>query len=270
MAYILKLDSREHALIACFQNNQAANVTPCCLFTLEVEQLDVGDVMVIHNNCCKLLIERKTPSDLNSSLVDGRWIDQRKRMCQTVEVSHPITRRMILIEGSRTDLSTGADGAIASWLMRGSGSVIYTNDTIDTMHTIIRLIKKIHEADSDSAGVWDSAPIPLRGGVHKRKADNMTEGSHLLVSQLMQIPSVSRRVAEAIVGENRCMYEFLSHPTACQTYTIAGLFPLGSKRRIGDAVANRVVNALRGHTRVQSEDVLKEEILEVADNTLQK
>ena len=69
---LVEIDYREHGLIACIGTPEGLSV--------EVKPLDVGDI-VIQRDCGEtVIIERKTLADLRSSLVDGRWSEQKSRL----------------------------------------------------------------------------------------------------------------------------------------------------------------------------------------------
>jgi ERCC4-type nuclease len=64
----IEIDCREAKLIAALQ------VYP---ITIVSKALDVGDICIKHNNSIAVVIERKTTNDLASSIVDGRYKDQK-------------------------------------------------------------------------------------------------------------------------------------------------------------------------------------------------
>ena len=51
---------------------------------ISVEQLDIGDI-IITNNYCNILIERKTICDVLASIKDGRWKNQKQRILDNYE-----------------------------------------------------------------------------------------------------------------------------------------------------------------------------------------
>ncbi len=63
------IDNREHHLINLLEDNE---------ITIEKKNLDLGDIIIIKENY-KILIERKTISDLCSSIKDGRYKEQKIR-----------------------------------------------------------------------------------------------------------------------------------------------------------------------------------------------
>ena len=80
MSYCFTIDNREHKLIALFQKMQ---------FPIEVKTLDIGDIIIKASEACKksyqdkdqryesiFIFERKSISDMISSIKDGRYKEQ--------------------------------------------------------------------------------------------------------------------------------------------------------------------------------------------------
>jgi ERCC4-type nuclease len=90
------LDYREKKLIeTCFsliQTNENFNK-----IVLKNENLHIGDIVIKHNNEVKIIIERKTISDLVSSIKDKRYEEQSFRLDSLEHHNHNI---IYLIEGS--------------------------------------------------------------------------------------------------------------------------------------------------------------------------
>ena len=88
----ISLDVREHALIELFRKSTDST------HTIEVEQMTLGDIAIFSNdNECLLLIERKTPQDLMSSIKDGRYNEQSFRLQNHTLPNHHI---VYLLEGN--------------------------------------------------------------------------------------------------------------------------------------------------------------------------
>jgi ERCC4-type nuclease len=62
------LDCREQKLIEIFPDT-------------ETKQLDIGDILYVdsENSDIKCIVERKTLNDLSSSIIDGRYKEQKSR-----------------------------------------------------------------------------------------------------------------------------------------------------------------------------------------------
>ena len=92
---IIKIDSREVALL----NQITAQISTIPSFKsiqIKTENLPIGDVIICDETEDKIIIERKTVSDLMSSIKDGRYEEQSYRLNGINHHNHNI---VYLIEG---------------------------------------------------------------------------------------------------------------------------------------------------------------------------
>ena len=80
----LIIDNRERDLIKWFEDhNDKYNENK---IQFSKENLDLGDIIFKKNGKMVILIERKTFSDLSSSIKDGRYKEQKNRILNSVKV----------------------------------------------------------------------------------------------------------------------------------------------------------------------------------------
>ena len=92
---IIKIDTREHDLLQ--QVTQlVANIPIFKNIVIKSETLPIGDIIISDDKEDKLIIERKTVSDLLSSIKDGRYEEQSYRLNG---LNHPNHNIYYLIEG---------------------------------------------------------------------------------------------------------------------------------------------------------------------------
>jgi len=92
---IIKIDTREHDLLQ--QVTQlVANIPIFKNIVIKSETLPIGDIIISDDKEDKLIIERKTVSDLLSSIKDGRYEEQSYRLNGLNHHNHNI---VYLIEG---------------------------------------------------------------------------------------------------------------------------------------------------------------------------
>ena len=70
----LIIDNRENSLIQLFEENN---------ITIKKQNLDIGDIIIEYNDEPIIIIERKTLTDLNTSIIDGRYKEQKVRFINT-------------------------------------------------------------------------------------------------------------------------------------------------------------------------------------------
>ena len=92
---IIKIDNREHELIKLCKHY--IEIIPNFKdIEIIVEALPIGDIIICNNNEEKVIIERKSLSDLASSIKDGRYEEQSYRLNGLPNHNHNI---IYLIEG---------------------------------------------------------------------------------------------------------------------------------------------------------------------------
>lgn len=113
---------------------------------VRIEALDFGDVM---ND--KVIIERKTMSDLWSSISDGRLTKQSKFMVKLAEsegkipyfIIHGYLEREPHLDFNR--VMNAVYGAIASLSYRSGAQVIYTEDGDMAVYIMVKVLKGVNE-----------------------------------------------------------------------------------------------------------------------------
>jgi ERCC4-type nuclease len=86
---LLEIDTRELRIIERLKVSKPE-------IKFSVVPLDVGDFRFSHDDNVIVVIERKTINDLSQSIKDGRYSDQKHRMCDVYNKS----QLMYIIEGN--------------------------------------------------------------------------------------------------------------------------------------------------------------------------
>jgi ERCC4-type nuclease len=92
---IVKIDIRETDLLQQI-NQQITNIPVFKSIIVKTEVLPIGDIIICDDNEEKLIIERKSVSDLLSSIKDGRYEEQSYRLNGLNHHNHNI---IYLVEG---------------------------------------------------------------------------------------------------------------------------------------------------------------------------
>ena len=113
---------------------------------VSIKNLEIGDIAIKINDKSTILIERKTISDLASSIQDGRLREQKFRISKS---DYPHNNIIYLIEGDldqkiygRIDKKT-LQGSIINTMIRDDYKIYRTKDTNETVYFLSRLINKI-------------------------------------------------------------------------------------------------------------------------------
>jgi ERCC4-type nuclease len=228
-------------------DNREKNIIP--LFSdikFETQNLDLGDFQIINSDGkIVIIIERKTQSDLISSIKDGRHREQKLRL-----VNSNVSNIAYLIEGKndlkyfRSNDKASEIGSILNTMFRDKLFVIRTLDKEETVLYIKTLLKKFTKNDFKFENKDYSSVIKLK------KKDNLTP-ENCFIAQLSQIPGVSNTIAKCIVEKYPNMSELCknynnSEPEIC----IKLLEPLtfsqnsGKNRKVGKVLSERIYKYL--------------------------
>lgn len=191
----LRVDYRERKIAQRFQDEGE----------VEFVNLAVGDFMVMHGEIPVLILERKTLSDLASSMSDGRLNEQT---CRLLAAAQGDARHVgFVIEGkidwrdSNSDAFYGGItvGAVKTVLinMHISGFAVYMTSGPDETVALLRLIRSIVESRPDKFLSF-TAPSSYVQNVKIKKSDNL-DPRNLALIQLATIPQVSIRIAEVVL-----------------------------------------------------------------------
>ena len=201
----LRVDNRESKLLALIDNtfDNGSIDKPI----IQCEPLPLGDVILSNaDDSDYIIFERKTLSDLASSILDGRYQEQSQRLLGCGLASHNI---VYIIEGSfSTYRARGIKpdalwAAIVALSFKKGFSVMRTNSTLETAEYIYHVFRKsIEFAKSNSNGITNVEDIADKhvASLSKVKRDNITvqNGQQLM---LACIPGVSTKAANAILEE---------------------------------------------------------------------
>jgi ERCC4-type nuclease len=222
---MIVLDNREHKLIKLFQ------VTG---HIFEVKPLDIGDVLIIEGDH-EICIERKTLSDLESSVKDGRYSEQKMRLQGTCQ------NCMYIIEGYNgfASMTSICKGAIINSTLRDKVSMLFSDSIDDTFHLIMEIATRVEKnPDKYFAKGNNAAEYASLSGISKKKSDNITKVA-LYQKQLSLIPGISVVKAKTIIdGSNTSsLYQLLDKIKHDE-------FKLGSIKNIGPKLEQNVINFL--------------------------
>ena len=198
----LKIDSREGKVLELFKGTTK---------NIKQEQLLIGDFTIHKNNELVVLIERKTLSDLVSSLIDGRYNEQSLRLNNHELNNHNI---IYLIEGNisnfnskikRFDKDTIYSIMTTLSLYKGF-SVINTFSLQESFNFINKLYEKI-EKSSDKMfclSTTISTNEDYCSVIKQEKSANITP-ENIDEIMLMQIPNVSSNVSKIIMDKYKTL-----------------------------------------------------------------
>ena len=172
------------------------------------ENLLIGDIHITYKNLVHIF-ERKTLQDLQASILDGRYKEQKARLLSNVSqkyITYIIEGDNILSSNIYSNNKSMIQGAYLHTLFRDNIRILYTKNIEETTTLILLLSTKIidrpekflYEEYTSDKCYTDF--IKLK----KKKIDNIDTKS-CFIMQLSQIPMISNVIAKNIYSKYICM-----------------------------------------------------------------
>ena len=183
-------------------------------FSFETKALDVGDMQILDvlSNEILFLFERKTLSDLSSSITDGRYKEQKQRLLHAISSR---TKKIYVIEGD--DMSdfhldkSVFEGVMINTVIRDGIMIYRTKDLEETMNMMKHIQKNVEdhyeEIMEGFLGIPNEKEVEYQ--VFKTvKKENMTE-KVVFRAMLCMIPQVSNTIADVLVEKYENMEQMI-------------------------------------------------------------
>lgn len=216
--FTLKIDCREPPEIK-QHFKDAANVT--------FENLIVGDFLFENGNGePKLIVERKSIADLQSSIKDGRFREQRTRLLETG------VKIIYIIEGKLVN-DKCVQGALENLALYHNICVLPTASLQQTITTIESLFKKIGQ---------EYNPVESKTCKPRSKKDVNKSSLHLM---LETVSGISSTIAKAVAKEYTSVFDFCTRVGGDDDDGGRALsnLKLNEKRKLGVKTADKIISA---------------------------
>ena len=216
------------------------------LTNISVRNLPVGDIWIGLSGedvfTGGVVAERKTAADLEASILDGRYREQRTRLLTYCQQRG--ARPLYIIEGSLDRIQGKfTESTLRKFLnrlqLRYSVSVIQT-DCLDSTATLCQTLLDQIVADPKVFVAEDGAQKDYAHCVTVKKSTNKDDPRTFASLILQQCPGVSATVADAVLrGGNDTLRGVIALSEA-----EIGALPITEKRKVGNAVAKRLWSLL--------------------------
>lgn len=212
------------------------------------KQLDLGDI-IIDNDSHKIIIERKTITDFNASLKDGRYRNQKLRLLEWKSMDENVRKDVIyILEEKYGDNKDRAYwGAIVNANLRDGIFVIQSDGLVRTAEIARDIKKKVEEKKFTS----------LEGSRENIHLEGLGKGDYnsppnCYLGQLTIIPGVSKNTAKILANLFPSMKKFidniesnLSNENIIPKKRIQFLSEIDiNGRRLGDKLAEKICEYL--------------------------
>ena len=237
----IQIDYREKSLISLIS------------VPIEVINLEMGDVQIIKDDKPLIIIERKSVSDLNSSIRDGRYQEQKHRLINNVD-----RRRIVyIIEGHIPDSQhkfidrDKVYSGILHTIFRDGLIVYRTENIVETAEFINELANRVIKKTEDWVGFLDgngaNSAVEMDKKVYDKvsakKSDNNTP-TVAFINMLAQIPGCSTKIGEKLVETYKTMPELIKVLDNGGVNSLKDL-PL-ENRKLGPVLSSRIYNYFFG------------------------
>jgi ERCC4-type nuclease len=230
------LDTRESELIKIFNETEG----------LKIKSLDVGDIWIGIDTEGKiqedgLIIERKSIADLEASILDGRYREQRGRILSFCQENK--TRPLYILEGALSS-NTGRleKTAIIKFINRlvlhYQIAVLRTSSVQETSEVIKGLIQQWNEEDPQKSIKKKTDSVKVTDGLHVQKKVNASDHRQFAISCLAQCPGVSVKIAETLIDNFKTLKGVIEAPVKDIENLKVGT------RKIGPVVSKRLSEIL--------------------------
>jgi len=219
MSYFIKIDNRERALIDYLQKEG---------YGFDEEALDIGDIQFVEkkSRIPLIIIERKTYPDLEASIKDGRYKEQKERMLKAYPYK---VRKILLLEGEPTARNFRLprkvlDGVMVNSMIRDHIQVFRCRnfeEICNFLNTIILNIPKyldemilsitdVEENNKNTIATFSNELEAYTHSVKVGKKDNLSP-KICFRNMLCQISGVSNQIADAIVERYGSLFQFVNY-----------------------------------------------------------
>jgi ERCC4-type nuclease len=193
------------------------------------------------------VIERKTTDDLEASILDGRYREQRTRL--TTYCQQQGARPLYVIEGLMDRLwgkltQETLQKYLNRLMLRYGVSVIHTESTEGTAALCKTLASQI-SAEPEVFVAADPAALAYSSTVSITKKANREDPRNFASAALQGCPGISAAAAEAILTAVGGTFNGIWSATEAELAAVQ----IG-KRRLGPTVARRLLGLLHGGTDI--------------------
>jgi len=209
------------------------------------ENLDLGDIIIKINDKICVLIERKTISDLDKSIKDGRYKEQKNRIIHSLNLK---IRKIYLIEGTNMNNfklpKSTFTSVIYNTMIRDNIHIIKSNNIEETIKIIDNIYKRCNKfGEKIYKNIYENNE-EYKTLCHIKKKNNITKEICYL-NQYQQIPGISKNIAEIIYNKYGSLKELYNKYNTEELINdfkleLSNLKHEKSKRRIGMKTSNKI------------------------------
>ena len=232
----INIDYRESKIIKYFQTiiqskEMSANYS--------VNNLPVGDFIFKKGDEILYIIERKSIEDLSSSIIDGRFREQKQRLLESVNCPEKI---IYIIEGQcKTKQSipiSTLNSAILNLMFKHKYNVIQTSNNKETYDMLCLLYNKLV---NNELVFTEDKNVTINKLIKKSDVIN----DNVLIHMLSIIPGVSVNIAKRIGEHYKTLPELINkYNLSLDKENMLSEIKVTNKRKLGKILSKKIYNSL--------------------------
>jgi ERCC4-type nuclease len=225
---------------------------------IEIKLLDLGDLEIWDDNNILFILERKTISDLLSSIQDKRYHEQSHRILSKFSPAKII----YLIEGILTQYKDEqkniVNSCITSLSLEKGFHIFKTASTIESANLILQCVSKLIKLKKQNRKLCfedkiNDEPVLYTTFVKSQKKENISK-ENIYQLFLCQIPDVSSSSASAVMEYFKNDFSLLIQ-TVNNSPEELSLILCGNgekKRKISKRIVSRIIEFLSSEQNISS------------------
>jgi len=176
---------------------------------IEKKQLELGDIIIEFNEI-QMIFERKTMSDLLSSINDGRYKEQKTRLLSNYTNINYLIEGTDVISSNNINKQQLLTSVYYHSIYRDNIKIFFNKNLNDTITFLLLLSTKIID-NPDNFKSSHPSQIPYIDSckIKSKKIDNIDKETCYLL-QLSQIPGISKEIAKNIKDKYSSMMILLN------------------------------------------------------------
>lgn len=163
---------------------------------IKKEQLEIGDIIIKFNDIT-FIYERKSVSDLLSSIKDSRYHEQKLRMLSSSNNINYIIEGDDIISSKNNHNQNLLSSIYLHSIYRDKINIFFTKSINETATFILILSTKISDSPNNFTNLIKEQSYIDNCKIKSKKIDNLDKDTCYLL-QLSQIPNISKEIAKKI------------------------------------------------------------------------
>lgn len=208
---------------------------------IENINLELGDIKIIFNDI-EYIFERKTLTDLNQSIIDGRYKEQKNRLLSNYKnITYIIEGDDIIKSIMRNDKKISS--VYINSIYRDKINIIFTKNVFETTTFILTLCTKFIDNPDKYKNIVNNIEYIDTIKIKSQKIKNITP-DNCFILQLSQIPTISSKIATNISNKYLSMNSLIISINNCNNNN-EKIKLLSQIEKVGNEKAKKILEYMK-------------------------